>query len=372
MKKRVEEIDFLRTIACLSIVLMHSITLALATYNLEDGVMRNVLTSLQIALMSGTPIFIFISEFVVSYSYPKKLPKGFFVKRFKYILSPFIFIGIGIALIDSFLNGASIIYFVKRVVLNIFFGDFHGYFILIVFQFYFLHGVFQKYIFSRFKAKNVIGVALILNFAYLAFFNFTDANKILLNNPYTELIWSFFNKIPFLAWIAYFVIAYYCGVNYSKFLKYLKKYSNYIIGATVLTLGVLLVSYHSGFLDSVHSKRVDVILYTLSLAMFLFIIAGKLKKTPKWVKTISKYSFGIYLLHPIVNLIIRDGLQGYFDINLPILIYVFINFIVVVLISIFITYLLNKNKYGKFVVGNIGRISNKKIINNVTSEDTVR
>ena len=56
MKREVKEIYLLRFVACLGIVLMHSVTLALNMYNIEEGPQFVILTSIQLIFMFGTPL----------------------------------------------------------------------------------------------------------------------------------------------------------------------------------------------------------------------------------------------------------------------------------------------------------------------------
>lgn len=93
MKNKVSEITILRSLACLSVVLIHAITRSSANFASENTI--DVLVSyLQLLLMYGTPMFVFISEFVIAYNYRDKVPNQFILKRVKFILLPFICMGI--------------------------------------------------------------------------------------------------------------------------------------------------------------------------------------------------------------------------------------------------------------------------------------
>lgn len=351
MKPVVKEIYLLRFVACLGIVLMHGITLSLDMYDMEESPLL-MLTSIQLALMFGTPLFIFISEFIIAYSYSDRLPKNFYKKRFKYIFIPFLFIGVLDAALQSI--GTNNLEFEKKLLLNFFEGDFHGYFIVIIFQFYLLHPLFVKYIVPKYPAYKVIMTAFFINFGYLAFFNFLNPYKYFSYVPYAELEWDFFNKMPFPAWIAYFVIAYYCGKNYEVFLSLLQRYRYQLLVVFLITLSILLATQLSGILTKVHSKRIDVIPYTLSVAILLIFIASKMKKMPRFIIFISRYSFGIYLLHPLFNVMVKILLTNYIE-KLSVFSVIFISFFVSTICSICMTYLLNKWKFGAFLVGRVHR-----------------
>ena len=58
---------------------------------------------------------------------------------------------------------------------------------------------------------------------------------------------------------------------------------------------------YTGILTPIQSKRVDIIFYTISLTFLFFYIASRMQNIPSFLIEVSKYSFGIYLLHPFFN-----------------------------------------------------------------------
>ncbi|GAE25115.1 hypothetical protein JCM9140_1088 [Halalkalibacter wakoensis JCM 9140] len=155
-KKHLHEISFLRAIACLSIVLLHSIVWGMEyvgfLLNLPDFSER-FLDSVTIFLYYGTPTFIFITAFILGYSYKEKrsISKGFLSKRLKFILIPYIFMGFMYASPYALLSFEQ---FALKSFLNIFIGDFHAYFVLIIFQFLFIVCSFQKMVRSCIPKKS--------------------------------------------------------------------------------------------------------------------------------------------------------------------------------------------------------------------------
>lgn len=174
MRKKIHEITFMRSFACLSILLMHITTM---TMNVSGKTI--VLETLQMSLMYGTPMFIFISEFLLSNAYPDKIPKGFWAKRLKFILVPYVFMGVFYAGIDTILRNGGTNFFLLESIKHIFFGYFHGYFILIIFQFYVLHVIYIKYISRKYSDKTILTVSITVNIFYLSVFNFIDLTEIL-------------------------------------------------------------------------------------------------------------------------------------------------------------------------------------------------
>jgi len=344
--KIINEVFLLRSMSCLSIVLLHSIN----RIYIEENSMLSLFTLL---LTFGTPAFVFISELVISHSYPTETPRRFWSKRVRYILLPYVFFGLFYAFskaLEGWLfKGASFFsslfnYSWKHLLL----GDFQGYFILIIFQFYLLHLVFQKYL-AQYSPKMILGTSLLINIIYLGLFNFTTSP----DGPVLQYIWQQGYWLPFLGWIFYFTVAYYCGLHYQKFIQALMKWKKYIFVLTVLGAMIPMVLTSQELLTVHSSKRIDMLFFTIMLTFSLYIVAHQMKKVPQiWVR-ISQYSFGIYLLHPFYMGVMIIAVS-----RIPILsqsiLGVLVLFVASILCSILTTYLLNQIKWGPYVIGKIG------------------
>ena len=102
-------------------------------------------------------------------------------------------------------------------------GDYHGYFILIILQFYVLHYFFHENL-KKWSPKIVLPVSFMISALYLGFFNFTPS----IQTSVGQYIWDKFYWIPFLGWLFYFTLAYYSGRYYPTFVSYLKSYSRIV------------------------------------------------------------------------------------------------------------------------------------------------
>ncbi|ANR67299.1 acyltransferase family protein [Staphylococcus equorum] len=346
MKNYINEIFAIRTIACLSVVLLHSINYAIAGYRDDLSTLEYLASSaFGMILYFGTPTFILISEILISNSYSDFIPKNFLFKRFKYILIPYIAMAIFYSLVDIHTNNLNLDLstFIIEASKNIFLGDWHGYFVLIIFQFYILHALLYK----KLKVWNptwVLSISFIINFVYLAFFQLTKP----MNFIFADYIWLRFNWILFLGWIFYFFLAYYIGSNYKKFIPMISKFKFLISIILVISfISIMGFTYLEIFERS--SKRPDMIIYTCSLVCLLFILASILKRTPKLVGLISRYSYGIYLIHIVFLVLVFHPNE-----NIPFIVYITLTFIGSLVSSIIIIYLLNKFTLGKYLVGKVG------------------
>ncbi len=340
------EMFVLRSIACLSIALLH------ALYRVYDDGTEWV-EWVGLLLTFGTPVFVFISEYVLSFAYPQGSPRGFWAKRVKYILLPYLFFGTFYAFLKGLDMSVSenvpiveaVWYYLWR---HLLLGDFHGYFILVIFQFYVLHSLYQIYA-SRFSPRSVMLGALIINIAYLAFFNLTSpADAAAARYVWDKMYWIFFP-----GWLVYFSGAYYLGRNEGWFREQLRRFRWWVYTLPVVTGAVVLLVQLSGWITAHSSKRVDMLLFTCSMIVLLFAAASTMRRVPFVLETVSRYSFGIYLLHPLLLVIFAMMPESFGLQNLGLL-SVGLQFVGCVAGSMIIANVANRIPGGVYVVGRIG------------------
>lgn len=291
MKERLQEVFVLRSIACLSIALLHSIN---KIYTGHPGEWVNVC---RLILSFGTPAFVFISEMVLAYAYPNGVPKGFWKKRAQFILVPYVVFGLVHALADAVLSpeGAIAASFLRYVVQYILLGDFALYFILIIFQFYLLHAYAAPKLLHRYSAKVILPITLAISMLYWSFFNFVPRAPI----PFQEYIYTRFYMLPFIGWSFYFALAYYCGRHYRELIALLNRYRYAVRLAFAAAAAWMVYNLLSGTIVAVSSKRLDMVLFATAASFFILqIAAGARRIHPFWVKT-SQISFGLFLVHPV-------------------------------------------------------------------------
>ncbi|SDC02089.1 Membrane-bound acyltransferase YfiQ, involved in biofilm formation [Paenibacillus sp. UNCCL117] len=354
-KQQVNEIFLLRSLACLAIVFLHAITFSKYDSLELPAAMAQLLESGQMLLMFGTPMFIFISEFLLSYSYPNRLPSGFFTKRLKFIALPFLTMALIYALLFAISHypGDVLRAFLIQSIRNLFFADFHGYFILIIFQFYVMHALFQKLRMERFSPALVMTVSLGITLAYLGLFNFSPP-------LFNEYYWKRLVPIAFPAWLAYFTAAYYCGRNYAAFKAFCASYKYAAAAVVIGFAGIMLYLNGSGVIEAVHSKRIDVLFYTFGVIILLFYLASRLKRIPTPLLVVSNYSFAIYWIHLGLQVYIMPYL---IPVSSPASVFLFIPvaFALGLFGSLGIAWLLNMSGAGIYLIGRTGPSSAKPV-----------
>ncbi|MDQ0482534.1 acyltransferase family protein [Guptibacillus hwajinpoensis] len=345
-RKTIDEVFLLRSMACLGIVFLHSF----ARSFLETNVIVN---SMNLLFTFATPTFVFISIFILARSYKDQLPTNFWGKRVKFVLFPYLLFGtfyagskgLEVALSSDTSVMGAFWYFLWR---HILLGDYHGYFILIILQFYVLYYFFHSHL-KKWNPKVVLPVAFLITSAYLGFFNFVPP----IQTPVGEYIWAKLYWIPFFGWLFYFTLAYYCGRYYPEFVALLQKHSKFVLAGPVVTGSLCVYLFQIDVFGKISSKQIDLVFFTTSMIFFIYYVGMSIKRVPDFFVFISQYAFGIYLFHPLFMAFIYIGLS-LIPLSLPALIQVAIYAVVSVILSVIATFIMNKIPLGHYVSGKIG------------------
>ncbi len=121
-----------------------------------------------------------------------------------------------------------------------------------------------------------------------------------------------------------------------------------IMFGVVASVGLVQYIYHTGILMRVTSARFDVIPYTVLLFFLFLLLVSKVKRIPRWVISISGYSYGVYLLHPFVQTMVSRRVPFTEITEFQ---YLIIQFIAGVLVPMVLVYILSKLPFGAFIVG---------------------
>lgn len=341
--KIIRELFFIRAIACLSVVMIHAISYAYRSYSL-NGLQIIYLKNIQMLFMFATPSFILISLIILSHSYKNRKPKHFWRKRWQYLMMPYFCIGFLYVLV--FQNESlSFADFLIKLLKIYFLGEWVGYFVIIIVQFYALYFILDKYL-QRLRPMPTILLSFILNFLYLYHVNFQLKIPFLKDISFYKYYYLFF-----FSWIFYFVVGYYIGRHLDRFTELIKRYYPLILIGILLNYLLIIYLTNEKILTSISSKRVDILLYTCLVLFGLYYIGSKIKKIPTFLLWISQSSYGIYLLHDII--LKHVGNKLFTLISIPFPVYILLQFLMGVLLPMGIVYIFNQWKKGPLLVGKI-------------------
>lgn len=303
MKKKIE-ITYARAFFCITIVAIHSFPGLLNDADTPDASLP-FYEFLRVLLLFATPSFIILSEILLSMRYSNGLPDDFFLKRIKFILIPYILIGTFFSLMN-YLDSDGSQGFFEIFTNNVLYGNWHGWFIIVIFQFYILHALFYKWLN---KANPLIMLVIsflislthsLLAYAYEPYFQWWDT------------YYPFHNRTALPFWIFYFIFGYYLGKNYERIMSSVKRHLWPLCGLWALSVLWIFIMYHFFDVTYVKSYRFDLLLYTVFtflLVLYLMQVIGKHKFT--LLLLISDVSFFIYLSHPLVNSYLSKALASF-------------------------------------------------------------
>src|SRR5699024_1137981 len=193
--------------------------------------------------------------------------------RFKYLVLPYLSMGVAYAVYDNW--GESSADIAIAALGNIFLGQFVGYFVLVILQFYVLHHVLHRHL-RRWNPWVVLTVAFAINAAY---------------------VWARGYWLRAIGWIFYFALGYYAGRYREEILAVIARRRIAVIAGTLSAAGLLLLSLSSGAFQFVSSKRPDLLFYAPMVIALLALCSLQWPRPPRFLLLISNYSFSIYLLH---------------------------------------------------------------------------
>lgn len=338
---RIKELDFIRFVACFSVVMIHTLHRTIYEREVWDQETNDILTLIQLSLMFATPLFILISEMITAYSYKNYIPKGFLWRRIKFIVVPYFMMTI-IYAIDTTFSVSNInqgFFEVWRLYLI---GQWHGYFVLIMCQMYLLHIFFVKFFYDSNPTILLICTGL-LSMGYWLLFDVYVPNL-----PASRYSWDVLLRVPFLGWLFYFTIAFYAGKNIHTFRLFIYRYRKYLYLTLFITFCMIHILFQNGTIHMVSSARYDVVPYTVFIFIGLFLFSQYWSDTPYYIQWICSCSYGIYLLHPLVQKYVAIYISRF---HLSTLCYVVIIQILGIGIPIGIVRLCHKYWWGKYLVG---------------------
>ena len=352
-KERLLELDVMRGIAFLFIVLQHTI----GGFSYRDDISFNnfiVSKFIYIGAETGVELFIFLTAASLIYTYINKFDiKDFYIKKLKFLVLPFVIWSI-IIMIN---NGQTLN---VQSILVIFTGDaqYHLWYMGMILRIY-LYFPIILWITKKVLKQNIYvksGVLILLAYLYSYVLNhYGIAGFViehLFKNP-SDLEKKLVNISPIFDYF-YFVIGVYAICNYKKFKEKVLKFKYLISAVYIITFGfyfyiAVTERYSLGLPVLKSSIEMSILYRTMSVLFFYLvscIIAEKFSIMLNILTVISRYSFPAYLIHVMIlnrlTLYVATG---------PHIIYYLRYFFMVSSISIAISWLINYIPYSEYIIG---------------------
>ncbi|WP_458413433.1 acyltransferase [Schinkia sp. CFF1] len=214
-KERITYLDLYRAIAILAVIMIHTFSEPVAILA-KDSVLYPYYVAVYALVQFAVPAFIFLSGFVLFYSYENRWNKNicieFFKKRILYIVTPYLlwsffyFMVLQLGFKLNPLDNMNTFLFSLLTGKNYT----HLYFIFLIIQFYLLFPLFM-YILKRFQfiRHHLVAIVILIQIVYYLL------NLWYFNIQYTG---SFF-----MTYLSFFLVGAYIGLHYHQAIERIKK-----------------------------------------------------------------------------------------------------------------------------------------------------
>ncbi|MHB8100981.1 MAG: acyltransferase [Methanosarcina sp.] len=345
------EIDYLRAIAIISVLIIHTT---------DDTIAVKKLTGLTFSLIYleelarfAVPMFIFISGFVLYNKYKSDLPmREFYTKRFMVILLPYLIFSVIYYIVNAHLGFLPTLTLNSLIISIVNFNAAgHFWYIKLILTFYIFYPAIITYyeiIKERFGIYTLTALFLSILIIYL-FGSLASPLNFTLNPPFTFLI--------------YFLFGVYVNDNYERISRNLERISlKKVILLNVLIISLPFISmfiyidsrFGTHFTNSIpyYSLLTLISTHILHIFIFIFCLYLTLYYKPKIgiLQKIGEYSYGIYLVHAIFHNFFIIDIFPQLSISPTSLTYYIVLFTVMLAPSYYTVKLMLTNHFTNFII----------------------
>lgn len=366
MRKRIAELDILRALAAIAVVMIHVTATPMATLPVSSRSFFWVSLLNQWSRFS-IPAFVLITGLVLWVTYGDRTDFAwgeFFRKRLKAIAVPYLVWTVLYLLLRARIEGSW-----SQLPQNFFWSTIQGsamyqlYFIALIFQFYLLFPLVRPLARGRWLGV-AVGLAVIFQ-GILMWDTYYGLFTQQATAPWALGILRWRDRL-FPWWLGYFMVGAWMATQLDRLLPLSRRYVWPLLGAAAGLLGWMMVEYMKvmaqpgasvGFAAT--GYRPSAYLYALVGVLALLGLSSRViswGSTPggmgAWVRLIllelGKHSFGIFLVHPMMLYVVTRLLQSF---SLTPLVYMAVVFPVVLAASYLFSRLVSILPFGHWIVG---------------------
>lgn len=343
MSKRVPAIEYIRGLAMLGVVGIHT-----GAYSLTNpDVNIHLFALLEIFTRFSVPIFFFVSAFGLFCQYKAEAPldyRNYFRRRYRTVVIPYVIWSLLYMLHQTLLSGDKLFWKPPYIFEYFFFGlaSYQLYFLVILIWFYLLMPLWRRIMPWLLKApvKN-LAILLVLQiiFNYYSCF-LLEADS---DNYFIRLALQYRLSYLPLHYFFIFLLGAVCAQRLKEFLAILTQHRTAVKAFFAATLAGMLGAYYWLLLGEGYTPEQAVntvqqlnpigVLYTLAATLFL---VERFNRQPPsggsaWLLDgLSCYSYPVYLVHPLVMYYLTDFLAGRgFDVTVPVVLFFYTATIVI-------------------------------------------
>lgn len=372
-KERIMELDVLRGLAFLAVVLQHALGVYVrkADIQIADAAMIGMLFNFT---KFAVPAFVFATGTVLFYNYYEKLEyRKFIWKRTVEIFLPYL---LWTVIYEIHYYGFPLINFtwLREFGKNVILGSeaYHLWFVIMIFQFYLTYPVFLtivKWVRVRVTTKTrftfTIG-ALIVIYTLLMWFSssYIPRENLHVNYKFIQLFLLDYRDRNFLYFSFYFILGGIAGLSIVKWREFVLKsviWNSILFPALFIWIGYELMRGASGGqvnLNYSTTLKPSMFFYTVSEIILLYGFCITIVRSGsvifKRLGVIGRFSYGAYLAHALVLGYVIQGINRF----MPSEHYLWastVAFILCAMGSVGITVLISRIPLGKLFIGPYGR-----------------
>ena len=365
-KPRVVELDFMRATAMIMVVMLH----VSAAYVAYSPVGSNVFY-LGLLLNQWSriclPLFVFVSGFGLFYGYGQKTKldlKEFYSRRFYMVFVPYLIWSFIYMILRDIFNPS--FYFIGLPVKEAFFSyitwtfkeNIHTpiWFVLLIVQLYFIFPVLLSPV-ARIKKPiqsiMVNSLFFLVVITYLRFFMTMSGIHVI---DWLQRYYS----VNLIGWYFYFILGGIVAQNWSMFKKIpLNKFGItllYIITTSLVILEAYLgfLKYGQPHLEVYTSIRPTVLINSMAAIPAIYLFAQKTMgwdKLANFLKDISRYSYGIFFIHPQVLTVVKKVVGRLYGTYTTRVFQLFLVFVLTMVCSYVFCYIVDRTPFRTILLG---------------------
>ncbi|MBA4495423.1 acyltransferase [Paenactinomyces guangxiensis] len=294
MQGRIREADFIKGVAIFGVILIHVTAFNMRySESMTDGGLFFAINQMG---RFSVPIFFMLSGLFLFYRYydNQTFPiLAFFKKRTLYILIPYLSWSVFYLVYSWFAHRETAPQTVTDTITAVLTGSsyYHLYYIVVMVQFYLLLPLLI-WTFRKFGGLTVVSFALLINVLANSMTWWEMSSQFPWMAPFTE------NAIRFFpVWLFYFCLGGWVGQRAGQILEWFGKIP--FAAAIILfsSTGIWML-FNGFFRKETGFFNFSVLVYSIASLVLWFQMGGKWKHS--WVSTLGRYSFGLYLIHPVL------------------------------------------------------------------------
>lgn len=321
-KSKILALDAIRGISMLGVVGIHTGSHSLS----NPHVNLHLFALLEIVSRFSVPIFFFVSAFGLFWGQPLQgaFDYGrFYWRRIRTVVIPYILWSFFYMWHYTFISGDRSIWTLRELAEFFFFGlgSYHLYFLVILIWFYAAMPLW-RWIIGRVQNRPVLFLALL--FLLQTAFNYYSSYVLHPSTTSGYLYKALSYRLSYwpFHYLFIFFLGALCAVHYERFQAFCQQRLSWLSTGAIVSLGAILGHYYyviyqlhysaEAAVNTVHQLSPSGMVYTLGMTLWLFAYfnqPGLPAFITRAVSFLSKHSYMVYLIHPLMMYYLNEGYE---------------------------------------------------------------